>query len=195
MSEEYGSKSDGKPCRACSDFQSWMKSGQRKTPTNNTAPAFENNENTNKPTSSNKASLNVNPQEQVAAENSSKPEQSRIDLAAGLCPPDRNELGRATWTFLHSVAAYYPATPTAANKEDARQLMHIVSRLYPCSDCAEDLRSDLVVDPPQLSSAVQFSKWMCQLHNRVNQKLGKPQFDCTRVFERWRDGWKDGSCD
>lgn len=29
----------------------------------------------------------------------------------------------------------------------------------------------------------------------VNRKLGKPDFDCSLVDERWRDGWKDGSCD
>ena len=25
--------------------------------------------------------------------------------------------------------------------------------------------------------------------------LGKPEFDCSKVFQRWRDGWADGSCD
>jgi mitochondrial FAD-linked sulfhydryl oxidase len=36
---------------------------------------------------------------------------------------------------------------------------------------------------------------MCDMHNRVNTKLGKQLFDCDRVMERWYDGWKDGSCD
>ena len=36
---------------------------------------------------------------------------------------------------------------------------------------------------------------MCEMHNRVNVKLGKPEFDCSKVFQRWRDGWEDGSCD
>jgi len=33
------------------------------------------------------------------------------------------------------------------------------------------------------------------MHNIVNMKIGKPKFDCSLVNERWRDGWKDGSCD
>jgi len=73
--------------------------------------------------------------------------------------------------------------------------MHLVSRLYPCRDCAEDLAQDLLQEPPVVTSSLEFSQWLCRLHNRVNVKLGKPVFDCTRVFERWRDGWKDGSCD
>jgi len=36
---------------------------------------------------------------------------------------------------------------------------------------------------------------MCQQHNVVNRKLGKPEFDCRKVLERWKDGPKDGRCD
>ena len=38
--------------------------------------------------------------------------------------------------------------------------------------------------------------WLCKIHNEVNEMLGKPSFDCSRVLERWRDGPADGvSCD
>ena len=46
-------------------------------------------------------------------------------------------------------------------------------RLYPCSDCAEDMRADLVESPPRVTSASEFSLWLCQLHNKVNIKLGE----------------------
>jgi len=36
---------------------------------------------------------------------------------------------------------------------------------------------------------------MCEAHNMVNRKLEKPLFDCSKVNERWRDGWADGHCD
>ena len=48
---------------------------------------------------------------------------------------------------------------------------------------------------PDTSSRHNFSQWMCRLHNDVNKRIGKPVFDCSKVDERWRDGWKDGSCD
>lgn len=52
----------------------------------------------------------------------------------------------------------------------------------------------LKVDPPDVSSQEKLSQWLCRLHNRVNVKVGKPEFDCSKVNERWKYGWKDGSC-
>lgn len=50
-------------------------------------------------------------------------------------------------------------------------------------------------EPIKLNSSEEFSQWLCRLHNKVNVKIGKPVFDCSKVNERWRDGWLDGSCD
>lgn len=49
--------------------------------------------------------------------------------------------------------------------------------------------------PPAVESRQEFSQWMCRLHNEVNQRLGKKMFDCSKVDQRWLDGWDDGSCD
>ena len=53
----------------------------------------------------------------------------------------------------------------------------------------------LETHPPDTATRLRFSYWMCELHNDVNEKLGKKKFDCSLVDERWLDGWKDGSCD
>ena len=47
----------------------------------------------------------------VKQEESKPVDQALLDQKAGICPPDRSGLGSATWTFLHSVAAYFPARP------------------------------------------------------------------------------------
>ena len=54
--------------------------------------------------------------------------------------------------------------------------------------------SRLKTHPPETSSQPALALWMCGLHNEVNERLGKPQFDCSKVQERWLHGWKDGSC-
>lgn len=65
--------------------------------------------------------------------------------------------------------------------------------MYTCTYILFRLKSpEMKIDT---SSRYNFSQWMCRLHNDVNRKLGKPEFDCSKVDERWRDGWKDGSCD
>jgi len=53
----------------------------------------------------------------------------------------------------------------------------------------------LKVTPPVTDSQHALSQWLCKMHNDVSRRIGKPEFDCSRVNERWRDGWLDGSCD
>jgi mitochondrial FAD-linked sulfhydryl oxidase len=47
-----------------------------------------------------------------------------------------------------------------------------------------------------VSSNHDLSQWFCQQHNIVNRKLGKEEFDCSRVLERWKhDKSKNKKCD
>jgi len=115
--------------------------------------------------------------------------------ALGGCPPDTSEIGNATWTFLHTMAAYYPEEPSNAQKSLMRSMMEGLAEFYPCSVCAEHLREQVAARPPDVSSNTTLSQWLCAIHNEVNAMLGKPAFDCARTLERWRDGPEDGSCD
>lgn len=110
------------------------------------------------------------------------------------CPLDIDELGRNTWGFLHTMAANYPEKPTQQQEEEMTQFMHLFGKFYPCTYCAAHFRNDMKLDPPDTRNQLVLSRWLCRMHNIVNVKNGKPKFDCSRVLERWKDGWKDGSC-
>jgi FAD-linked sulfhydryl oxidase len=111
------------------------------------------------------------------------------------CPPDVEVLGRSTWTFLHTAAAYFPDKPTPAQRASMISLIRSLSVVYPCTWCATDFGKDISSNPPDVSSGEKLSKWLCDRHNEVNKKLGKDEFDCRKVLERWRDGPSDGRCD
>ena len=111
------------------------------------------------------------------------------------CPPDVEVLGRSTWTLLHSIAATYPPTPTPKEQSDIKSFMRLFSKLYPCWVCAEDFQRYMQKQDVKAGSRDEFGNWLCEAHNEVNRKLGKPTFDCSKWEERWRTGWKDGSCD
>ncbi|KAK8613589.1 hypothetical protein V6N13_101347 [Hibiscus sabdariffa] len=100
-------------------------------------------------------------------------------------PVTKEELGRATWTFLHTLAAQYPENPTRQQKKDVKELMSILSRMYPCKECADHFKEVLRANPVMAGSHDEFSQWLCHVHNVVNRSLGKLIFPCERVDARW----------
>ena len=107
------------------------------------------------------------------------------------------EVGRAAWKFLHTLGSKFPQNPTLEEKERYLGFILEFSKLYPCQECREDFQKILKGSPPQVrqsyltpskvSSNYDFNLWLCHVHNLVNIKLGKPEFDCSVLQERWSD--------
>ncbi|RKF80947.1 Mitochondrial FAD-linked sulfhydryl oxidase ERV1 [Golovinomyces cichoracearum] len=120
---------------------------------------------------------------------------SSSTLSSRDCPPDVEALGRASWTLLHSITASYPVNPSSTQKTEVIQFLKLFAKLYPCWVCATDFDAYIEKKHIRADSRDQLGFWMCEAHNSVNKKLGKNIFDCQKWEERWRTGWKDGSCD
>ncbi|XP_030943594.1 FAD-linked sulfhydryl oxidase ERV1 [Quercus lobata] len=139
----------------------------------------------------------INPLLSLSSPSKSKVNRSNTDSAASLqpkhildkgksgSPVTKEDLGRATWTFLHTLAAQYPDNPTRQQKKDVKELMAILSRMYPCKECADHFKEVLRANPVQAGSHAEFSQWLCHVHNVVNRSLGKLVFPCERVDARW----------
>lgn len=172
---------DGKPCRSCNsllDFQAAMGGG---------GGGF--------PGGAKKSSFNTAAAAAVgtgAVASSSVPTTSSGFKKE--CPPDVEALGRATWTFLHSMAAQYPKQASETEQTEMKSFLGIFSKVYPCWFCAEDFQAWMKKNEPKVGGRDEFGDWLCQAHNEVNQKLGKSIFDCKEWKARWRDAWGDGRC-
>ena len=183
---------DGKPCKICTAFRNW-KPGTTNYTEPVGSPASGKQTQTN-PTSSFAGFAALASGPASVAPNTSTA-YNRPDEPPPGCPPDVEQLGRATWTFLHTTAAYYPEKPTPTQRANMLMLLRSLPILYPCTWCAQDFGEDIEKNPPDVSGRVALSKWLCERHNEVNSKLGKEKFDCAKVDERWKDGPPDGSCD
>ena len=66
------------------------------------------------------------------------------------CPLDREQLGRHSWSFLHTVAAYFPKKPTAEQQTGMTTFLKLFGQFYPCDHCAEDFRKEVEISPPKV---------------------------------------------
>ncbi|KAA8545784.1 hypothetical protein F0562_020765 [Nyssa sinensis] len=130
------------------------------------------------------SSFKANPSNSKSNSTMFQPKDS-LNEGKSASPVTKEELGRATWTFLHTLAAQYPDNPTRQQKKDVKELMAILSRMYPCKECADHFKEILRANPVQAGSQAEFSHWLCHVHNVVNRSLGKPVFLCERVDARW----------
>jgi FAD-linked sulfhydryl oxidase len=84
--------------------------------------------------------------------------------------------GPSAWRFLHAVTFAYPDAPTEEQQAAARQLFQSLRQMIPCGDCCGHYCTEIQSHPPQVQSRDALSRWLVDLHNRVNARLGKPSY-------------------
>ncbi|KAJ3182150.1 hypothetical protein HDU85_003192 [Gaertneriomyces sp. JEL0708] len=185
-----GSAAKAKPCGVCFDFKS-LRRKQAKEYKKEQHTESSSEASSSRRTAGATAALGAG----MAGLGASDSSKERADAYTPFpCPPDSGELGRSGWTFLHTMAAYYPESPSTEHQESMKAFVNALGHFYPCGYCASHLRKETKRDPPDVSSNWNLSQWFCRIHNNVNRRQGKPEFDCSKVFERWRDGSPGSDC-
>ncbi|GBL49042.1 hypothetical protein ACI3LY_004357 [Candidozyma auris] len=98
------------------------------------------------------------------------------------------QLGNSAWHLLHTVLARYPEKPNEQQKATLKQYIHLFAQVYPCGDCARHFQGLLSKYPPQVSSRKNAALWGCDIHNKVNERLKKPIYDCSNILEDYDCG-------
>lgn len=98
------------------------------------------------------------------------------------------ELGRHAWYLFHTVLSRFPDEPKQSDREDLAAYIKYFAKLYPCGDCATHFQDLLQKFPPQTSSRVAAAQWGCAVHNKVNTRLQKPEYDCSSILEDYDCG-------
>ena len=95
-------------------------------------------------------------------------------------------LGASTWALLHTVAAQYPKRPTQQQQSHVKQFFYRIAEFYPCRWCAKDFAESIQNHPIQAQNREALSIWLCERHNEVNEKIGKPIVpDCKTAWKKW----------
>ena len=98
--------------------------------------------------------------------------------------------GPSAWKMLHSLASVYPDRQ-AADKDYGR-FFRLLPKVLPCCYCRDSLKEYYKVLPfPSQPDQKRLSRWLYNIHNRVNQKLrnqgnpveNDPSF--TRIIKKY----------
>jgi hypothetical protein len=89
------------------------------------------------------------------------------------------------WTTMHIASLGYSRTPSQAEQDAAAQFYESLAYMIPCPICRSHYTEFLAEMP--VRSAVQsrdaLIEWVFTLHNRVNNRLGKPEITFAQYVE------------
>ena len=108
--------------------------------------------------------------------------------------------GPAGWLFLHCVTFGYPYVINPQNpkhvgkRDEYYNFFYYLGKVMPCRYCRESYQQFFAEEDPakHLGSRNDLSKWLYDLHNKVNHKLGVPECqipsfaDLTKEYESYR---------
>ena len=99
--------------------------------------------------------------------------------------------GPALWHTLHTISFNYPVAPDAATQRRYRRFLLSLRRVLPCRHCRENYASNLRdsgFGKHVLASRDAFSRFVFDLHERVNTMLGKTSgLTYARVRDRYEN--------
>lgn len=103
--------------------------------------------------------------------------------------------GTSLWKGMHTCSFAYPDNPTEDDKHHFESMILGIQSFLPCPKCQRHFAQMLQEHPIQdvWHSRDALTQWLVMLHNKVNQRLGKPIFSYEQAVKQYRP-FADAQC-
>lgn len=91
------------------------------------------------------------------------------------------------WFILHLVSFNYPDNPSTPDKDNYKRFYESIGDILPCPLCKKHYKSHMSQFPigVHLDSRMDLITWVVQVHNFVNQYLGKPIYTVKQALDTY----------
>lgn len=105
---------------------------------------------------------------------------------------DPNVWGPHFWFFLHSISMSYPNRPNAVTKKKYYDFILNIPVFIPVEHISTVMSKLLDEYPvlPYLDNRESLVRWMWFIHNKINQKLEKPQITLNDFYIKYYEAYK-----
>jgi hypothetical protein len=107
---------------------------------------------------------------------------------------DPKPWGAHLWLFLHYSAANYPDRPTWSQKQAMKNWLITLPVTIPCADCSHHYNQYINEYRERMddicSSKQNLTRFLVDIHNRVNARTGKPLWTYEQALRAYESGAK-----
>jgi hypothetical protein len=96
------------------------------------------------------------------------------------------------WFFLHTIAMTYPHHPNAVTKKKYYEFIQNLPLFIPVDNISSEFSVLLDKYPvvSYLDNRESFVRWLHFIHNKINQKLEKPQINLNEFYIQYYEEYK-----
>jgi hypothetical protein len=96
------------------------------------------------------------------------------------------------WFFLHTISMCYPNHPNDITKKKYYEFVQNIPLFIPIESISEDFSKLLDKYPvtPYLDNRESFVRWVWFIHNKINQKLEKPEITLNDFYIKYYEYYK-----
>ena len=96
------------------------------------------------------------------------------------------------WFFIHTVAMTYPIRPNAVTKKKYYEFIQNLPLFIPIENISGEFSKLIDKYPvmPYLDNRESLIRWTHFIHNKINQKLEKPQISLSEFYVKYYEEYK-----